>query len=624
MNITPLYELKDRLRTASIAGTSLLSEDFRLKKAAEGFKPLEGASPVFKKISELTGLLLSDKCEDKAGTLLDAITLADSVICTLGATDVVGELTDIPVKQSGSVKEVPYSKLSQAIDALTKTGGGQFNAFQEIRSSEPELLRDYRIKPLLVTGLGAAYSELADLVEDSILDIGKEMIPLLKKGFDPKGRKEMLRRTALIEQLGGGEENAFYLEQLESSEKDIRRALIHALRHDKSNFEKLLELTKTEKGKLKAAALSALAELDCSEAADFFEDMAKKKPDEVLEAMRNTSSEWSSRLTAKLIDELLIDMDGNRITFSQALKKTDAVMLKGKADANSMLYALEGKFGAEIEKIYREFDNKDTIRWLDIALGISILKTDNDGLKNLAAELNGSSKHKNDYIYSETITRLMTGNIDIKWFEEHAKKANPDKRYSSIGHITNPLYRAIGDPFIKAMNDIQLINGEYVLCKGEYDDVYSRSVTAYTRPIAKETVYAVTDVLIKYPSFQRDTIMQNWANHDDPEYCKKLADMFVDHAVKGDFDLIWTLMLVKNTGVKNIKGVALRYCKNHPKIDGMRLRGLFNYLYGDADYKLSEAREICELLKNGKLKWNPDPGDDLESFINWVETYKFS
>ena len=44
MDTTPIYELRARLRAAGIAGTSLLSEDFRLKRAYEAFKPLETAS----------------------------------------------------------------------------------------------------------------------------------------------------------------------------------------------------------------------------------------------------------------------------------------------------------------------------------------------------------------------------------------------------------------------------------------------------------------------------------------------------------------------------------------------------------------------------------------------------
>ena len=49
MNTEPIYELRERLRAAAMAGTSLLSEDFRLKRACEAFRPLEKASPVFAK-----------------------------------------------------------------------------------------------------------------------------------------------------------------------------------------------------------------------------------------------------------------------------------------------------------------------------------------------------------------------------------------------------------------------------------------------------------------------------------------------------------------------------------------------------------------------------------------------
>ena len=39
MNITPLYELSSRLRNCMIAGTNLVMEDFRLKRAVEDIKP---------------------------------------------------------------------------------------------------------------------------------------------------------------------------------------------------------------------------------------------------------------------------------------------------------------------------------------------------------------------------------------------------------------------------------------------------------------------------------------------------------------------------------------------------------------------------------------------------------
>ena len=62
MDMNPIYELRGRLRAAAIAGTGLLSEDFRLKRAAEAMKPLEASSPVFAKIGQLMNALLSPDC----------------------------------------------------------------------------------------------------------------------------------------------------------------------------------------------------------------------------------------------------------------------------------------------------------------------------------------------------------------------------------------------------------------------------------------------------------------------------------------------------------------------------------------------------------------------------------
>ncbi len=92
MDTTPIYELRERLRAAAMAGTSLLAEDFRLRRACEMFKPLAAASPVFAKIGQLTEQLLSPDISHPQGALLDAVSLTDAVICTLGAVDVAGEI----------------------------------------------------------------------------------------------------------------------------------------------------------------------------------------------------------------------------------------------------------------------------------------------------------------------------------------------------------------------------------------------------------------------------------------------------------------------------------------------------------------------------------------------------
>lgn len=112
MDITPIYELRTRLRAAAIAGTNLLSEDFRLKRAVEAIQPLEAASPVFAKIGALARELLSPEQADKEGTLLDAITLVDALLCTQGEVTVTGEVQPLMIENRGNaVSNAPYSEV---------------------------------------------------------------------------------------------------------------------------------------------------------------------------------------------------------------------------------------------------------------------------------------------------------------------------------------------------------------------------------------------------------------------------------------------------------------------------------------------------------------------------------
>lgn len=612
MDIAPLYELKTRLRAAAIAGTNLISEDFRLKKAAEEFKPLESASPVFGKIGELTAALLSDSCSDKAGTMMDAITLADSVICTLGAVGVKGEPEDIkaPDAQSVTIKDVPYSALSGVIKALTSSGGGQYNAFIEVREKSPEMFDDFRVKPLLVRGLGASYSELADEVEKTILTMGKEMLHPLKEGFDPKGKKEMLRRANLIDSIGGADENAFYLEQLENAEKDIRERLILALRHDKSNFGKLAELSNTEKGKMKKAALSAMIMFDCEEAAEFFEKMAKKKPADVLELICAASSEWSSELTARLIDELLVDDKGNKITFTQAADVKKVKLKDKNISFHTMTKALTGKFGASIEKIYREYGNKATGNAVDMVFADSIILTNNESLKKLAVEINNGSENKDHYVYAAAVARIIDGGDNSEWFDHQVYAAL--KKYQKDQSML--IYASI----VCAARQIELYNGGYVVSMQDFDLELKKLVGVKRRPVDKSVVYSLTDAFVRYPAMHFDLIMSCWADPSDKEYCQRLVDVFVDHVVSPTSISLTSLSLLKELNVGNIEGMALKFCENHPEYNRRDLQDFFNMLPGDKDYVLGEARKIAELLKSGKLKMALSD-NDIKEFSEWIE-----
>ena len=71
MNLTPLNDLKERLENAIFAGTSLIKDDFRLKKAYENFLPLSEVNPVFAKIKAgMDAVMASEKDSLNAAILL--------------------------------------------------------------------------------------------------------------------------------------------------------------------------------------------------------------------------------------------------------------------------------------------------------------------------------------------------------------------------------------------------------------------------------------------------------------------------------------------------------------------------------------------------------------------------
>ena len=153
MNLQPLYDVKDRLEHAAIAGTGLLSEDFRLRRAADSLKPLAEASPVFAKLSAGVEKLLSAPPEVRGGQLLDVLALADAVAYTQGSTGLAGELAPLPTG-GGTYVPISCGQIQPLLTALTATGSGRVETAKSAWEVHPEFFTDFRILPALISGLG--------------------------------------------------------------------------------------------------------------------------------------------------------------------------------------------------------------------------------------------------------------------------------------------------------------------------------------------------------------------------------------------------------------------------------------------------------------------------------------
>lgn len=146
----------------------------------------------------------------------------------------------------------------------------------------------------------------------------------MKKGFDPEGKKEMVHRVNIIAGVSGAKENAFYLEQLPKSKKEVREALIEALHFEPQNAELLLNLIKTEKGRAKASAQWASGFMDSEEIRKYW-----KKTASAPKFLEDSDQQWASELLAENLLQLLdkwlegsaADMDFEKLfAYSEALK----------------------------------------------------------------------------------------------------------------------------------------------------------------------------------------------------------------------------------------------------------------------------------------------------------------
>lgn len=280
MNLQALYDLKERLEYAAIAGTGLMQEDFRLRRAVDALAPLSAASPVFGKISAAAKALLNAPQEERSTRLLDVLGLVDAVVYTQGVTNVPGDLEPI-AHGCGTYVQASYGELQPLLNALGGSGSGRTSLVQDYWANHPEYFSDFRVLPHVVKALGDNYTELADLISDILLKQGAPIIPLLKEGFDPAGKSEMVRRVRLLAVMTGESENDWFVSILPECKKDVREAVIQVLGYSQENAQLLLDLCQSERGKVREAALRSLAGMDDARAAAFWETEVKKHPSSI-------------------------------------------------------------------------------------------------------------------------------------------------------------------------------------------------------------------------------------------------------------------------------------------------------------------------------------------------------
>ncbi len=119
MDITPFYELKNRLYASVAAGCCSISEDFRLKRAVESFEPLSKVNKAFLKLYDMCVSLINS--EFPSSEISDCIALADALAVTQGVCKDNSE-NESAVKSDTSCAKIPYSELEILCADIRKNG----------------------------------------------------------------------------------------------------------------------------------------------------------------------------------------------------------------------------------------------------------------------------------------------------------------------------------------------------------------------------------------------------------------------------------------------------------------------------------------------------------------------
>ena len=324
MNLEPLYELKNRLENVSIVGINLVKDDFRLQRAVDQMKGYASAAKVFKQIYEMGQKLIEDDEKDKCDLLLDLLALLDAVLCTQATTYSGDNLQKIETTagKENFYQELHYSELSELIAAFKGTGGGRFRVIDStLRWNNPEIVNDFRVKKFMINGLNDSYSGIIDLMIKMLKKQGKEIVPLLKEGFNPQGKKEMIARLEIIEDICKGDENEFYKYCVENGGKEVKEVAIGALVYDQDNVDYLLDLMKKERGKLKNKVFESLAYMDDERVKKEWDKFFRKKPFKNIEYMAGTEQQWVSDYINNYIKEYTEDLKNKTLKTKEERRK---------------------------------------------------------------------------------------------------------------------------------------------------------------------------------------------------------------------------------------------------------------------------------------------------------------
>ena len=571
MNFEPLYELKNRLENVAVVGINLAKDDFRLQRAVEQVKEYSTVAKVFKQIYDMGNSLISTDDEDKCDIFLDLLALLDAVLCTQATTysrEKPQEIKSI-AKNKDFYKELHYSELSPLIYAFTQGGGGRLNVIEDAIDNNSEIFDDFRLKSYMINGLSDKYSEIVDRITRELRKQRKEIIPLLKDGFDPQGKREMLARLDIISYIGKENENDFYKYCIENGSKEIKEFAIGALKYSQDNIDYILDLTKTEKGKLKNKAFEVLSYMNDSRAEKEWDKFFKKKPLENIEYLRGTDQQWATdylnNFIGVYIEELknrslktaeerrIVENEVTRICSVILNKRTDKILSLfkdlypyNKYEIKKILsFYIVTDLNKELTDLIKELARKYEGEFLEQEFLISLLQNKPETVyKNF-------SKYAGIGGLEEEIKKLFNSLFKDNKISKNKEEAKAQEEFRTLFNVIFHIYyNEESKEYILQWSNMITYNSIQIKLSGfdkrwydvifELDDDYYEKwnyYSSYNTSIKRLYNPDIKGMKEKYGAFYYNIILSRIPYNEDIEFLNKLGWTDYKDFLKGKIDI---------------------------------------------------------------------------------------
>lgn len=264
MKIQPLYDLQQEINRLFIAGSKFAAGDPRLLKQVPVLNKLGEKAPIFKKLASEIEALTQTSSQESAEKLLSISTLLYSILYTQGETVEEGlesseQVPSFPEEEIATGNT--YLQLKPVITALTTSQQGRLEIL--VDAMEQKVFHDFRTWQHLDKALGDKYSELADLVAETIIpSIGAAILPFLVQRFAYEDKAEQVRRLRTLIRLNYEKLPEIAEKVLAENLPNLQAEAIRFLAKDTKNELLIHQLTDDKNKLVREAAYFALVQFN--------------------------------------------------------------------------------------------------------------------------------------------------------------------------------------------------------------------------------------------------------------------------------------------------------------------------------------------------------------------------